>query len=103
MTLVLCKLLGAGTDKDPHRLGFPTYTIVAMDTAAGLAIADVPIEDCPPDPKTKQIVAPWAPGGKADVLVLAGNKDPEWQQEIRSRYPEGFSSVDIKDLVAADV
>lgn len=99
MTLVLCKLKGAGVAGDPYRCDLPSYQLVAHSVALGLAIADVRDDDVPADAPRREVTQAWAGGRTFTVAVVDAGTRTKWNEAIRKRYREGFKAWDADAAV----
>jgi len=100
MKTVLAHLQGTGSDTDPFRVGFPTYSLLAMSSASRLAVVDVPDADVPTKAPQGVLVAPWVPLGQVTVHYYTRAVRKEWNDLIRRRYGGAHAEWDAAKVVA---
>lgn len=99
MALVLCRLAGAGTNDDPFRCDLPTYTLVAVDYAALLAVADVRDDDVPQGLPRRRLAGFGVEQVTLEAYVVDVSKRGEWEAQIRGRYGGRFAAWDAESAI----
>ena len=97
---VYAKGKGVGTERNPHDLDFPTYSVVAWNPDKSRAIIEVSASNCDPYAPTRTIVGSWVPDGSMKCIVYDDACKIPWNRIIQEKYREGNSRWNSEDAIS---
>lgn len=88
MPRIRVPLIGAGTPADPFRASLPTYNLIDINYARGVALVEIPDDDLPDDDALKAQLGGVSDIAAADRAPLTPAARRAWHDHLDARYRE---------------